>query len=149
MDLSQLNTNVTLEEYKDNTCLYDFDLTQDFSSSDPFMNVARSDGISLHLKFAEDLPFFPDTERNKIKKKHFSTSDTDSDLESTYVCDEDDRNSIHSSRSKKVSNQKPWNQEPASAEKDQIEGKPYDIIISDYLKLGKEKISPLPVYIGS
>ncbi|GBM89497.1 hypothetical protein AVEN_32551-1 [Araneus ventricosus] len=55
-DLAQHNTNVTLEEYKDNTCLYVFDLTQDYSASDPFMNVARSGDISIHLKFDEDLP---------------------------------------------------------------------------------------------
>ncbi|GBN40345.1 hypothetical protein AVEN_78858-1 [Araneus ventricosus] len=55
-DLSQHNTNVTLEEYKDSTCLYVFDLTQDYSASDPFMNVARSGDISIHLKFDEDLP---------------------------------------------------------------------------------------------
>ncbi|GBN88053.1 hypothetical protein AVEN_247743-1 [Araneus ventricosus] len=55
-DLSQQNTNVTLEEYKDNTCLYVFDLKQDYSASDSFMNVARSGDISIHLKFDEDLP---------------------------------------------------------------------------------------------
>ncbi|GBN27048.1 hypothetical protein AVEN_9052-1 [Araneus ventricosus] len=55
-DLAQHNTNVTLEEYKDNTCLYVFDLTQDYSASDPFINVARSGDISIHLKFDEDLP---------------------------------------------------------------------------------------------
>ncbi|GBM45509.1 hypothetical protein AVEN_210238-1 [Araneus ventricosus] len=55
-DLSQHNTNVTLEEYKDNTCLYVFDLTQVYSASDPFMNVARRVDISIHLKFDEDLP---------------------------------------------------------------------------------------------
>ncbi|GFR19612.1 uncharacterized protein TNCT_375181 [Trichonephila clavata] len=54
-DLAQNNTNVTCEEYKNNTCLYVFDLTQDFSASDPFMNVARSGDISVHLKFDEDL----------------------------------------------------------------------------------------------
>ncbi|GFQ74037.1 uncharacterized protein TNCT_489071 [Trichonephila clavata] len=54
-DLAQNNTNVTREEYKNNTCLYVFDLTQDFSASDPFMNVARSGDISVHLKFDEDL----------------------------------------------------------------------------------------------
>ncbi|GIX82580.1 uncharacterized protein CEXT_275201 [Caerostris extrusa] len=56
LDLAQHNTNVTLEEYKDNTCLYVFDLTQDFSASDPFMNVARSGDISINLKFLEDFP---------------------------------------------------------------------------------------------
>ncbi|GBM98255.1 hypothetical protein AVEN_168782-1 [Araneus ventricosus] len=55
-DLAQHNTNVTLEEYKDNTCFYAFDLTQDFSASGPFVNVARSGVISIHLKFHEDLP---------------------------------------------------------------------------------------------
>ncbi|GBM86884.1 hypothetical protein AVEN_207395-1 [Araneus ventricosus] len=55
-DIAQHNTNVTLEEYKDNTCLYVFDLTQHYSASDPFMNVARSGDISIHLKFDEDLP---------------------------------------------------------------------------------------------
>ncbi|GBN84936.1 hypothetical protein AVEN_265772-1 [Araneus ventricosus] len=55
-DLAQHNTNVTLEEYKDNTCLYVFDLTQDYSASDPFMNVARSGDMSIHLTFDEDLP---------------------------------------------------------------------------------------------
>ncbi|GFV12877.1 uncharacterized protein TNCV_581911 [Trichonephila clavipes] len=54
-DLAQNNTNVTLEEYKNNTCLYIFDLTQDFSASDTFRNVARSGDISVHLKFDEDL----------------------------------------------------------------------------------------------
>ncbi|GIY69801.1 uncharacterized protein CDAR_296361 [Caerostris darwini] len=54
-DLAQHNTNVTLEEYKDNTCLYVFDLIQDFSASDPFMNVARSGDISIILKCDEDL----------------------------------------------------------------------------------------------
>ncbi|GBM67542.1 hypothetical protein AVEN_73678-1 [Araneus ventricosus] len=49
-DLAQHNTNVTLEEYKD-TCLYVFDLAQDYSASDPFMNVARSGDISIPLKF--------------------------------------------------------------------------------------------------
>ncbi|GBM28873.1 hypothetical protein AVEN_43586-1 [Araneus ventricosus] len=56
MDLAQHNTKVTLEEYKENTCLYVFDLTQDYSASDPFMNVARSGDTSIHLKFDEDLP---------------------------------------------------------------------------------------------
>ncbi|GFU76573.1 uncharacterized protein TNCV_1940611 [Trichonephila clavipes] len=53
-DLAQNNTNVTLNEYKNNTCLYIFDLTQDFSASDTFMNVARSGDISVLLKFDED-----------------------------------------------------------------------------------------------
>ncbi|GBM64445.1 hypothetical protein AVEN_148448-1 [Araneus ventricosus] len=44
-NLAQHNTNVTLQEYKDNTCLYVFELTQVFPASDPFMNVARSGGI--------------------------------------------------------------------------------------------------------
>ncbi|GBM77672.1 hypothetical protein AVEN_226058-1 [Araneus ventricosus] len=55
-DVAQHNTNITLEEYKDNTCLYVVDLTQDYSASDPFMNVARSGDISIHLKFGEDIP---------------------------------------------------------------------------------------------
>ncbi|GIY63403.1 uncharacterized protein CEXT_148631 [Caerostris extrusa] len=55
-DLAQHNTNVTFEEYKDNTCLYVFDLIQDFSASDPLMNVARSGDISINLKFDEDIP---------------------------------------------------------------------------------------------
>ncbi|GFY45648.1 uncharacterized protein TNIN_204401 [Trichonephila inaurata madagascariensis] len=54
-DLAHNNTNVTLEDYKNNTCLYIFDLPQDFSASDTFMNVARSRDISVHLKFDEDL----------------------------------------------------------------------------------------------
>ncbi|GFV49225.1 uncharacterized protein F54H12.2 [Trichonephila clavipes] len=55
-DLAQHNTNITLEEYKNNTCLYVFDLTQDYSASDPFNNIARSGDISIHLKFDEVLP---------------------------------------------------------------------------------------------
>ncbi|GFY55655.1 uncharacterized protein TNIN_424381 [Trichonephila inaurata madagascariensis] len=54
-DLAQNNTNVTLEEYKNNTSLYIFDLTQDISASDTFRNIARSGNISVHLKFDEDL----------------------------------------------------------------------------------------------
>ncbi|GBM37204.1 Uncharacterized protein F54H12.2 [Araneus ventricosus] len=55
-DLGQHDTNITLDEYKNNTCLYAFDLTQDYSASDPFNNVARSGDISIHLKFDEILP---------------------------------------------------------------------------------------------
>ncbi|GBM33679.1 hypothetical protein AVEN_203713-1 [Araneus ventricosus] len=55
-DLAQHNTNITLEENKNNTCLYVFDLTQDYSASDPFNNIARSGDISIHLKFDENLP---------------------------------------------------------------------------------------------
>ncbi|GFY07932.1 uncharacterized protein TNCV_2579641 [Trichonephila clavipes] len=54
-DLAQHKTNITFVEYKENTCLYVFDLTQDFSASDPFANVTRSGDISIHLKFEEDL----------------------------------------------------------------------------------------------
>ncbi|GFY04092.1 uncharacterized protein F54H12.2 [Trichonephila clavipes] len=55
-DLAQHNTNLTLEEYKNNTCLYVFDLTQYYSDSDPFNNIGRSGDISIHLKFDEVLP---------------------------------------------------------------------------------------------
>lgn len=54
-DLGQHKTNVPFNEYKESTCLYVFDLTQDFSASDPFSNVTRSGDISIHLKFNEDL----------------------------------------------------------------------------------------------
>ncbi|GFQ68860.1 uncharacterized protein TNCT_206041 [Trichonephila clavata] len=52
----QHKTNANFEDYKENTCLYVFDLTQDFSASDPFGNVTRSGDISIHLKFGADLP---------------------------------------------------------------------------------------------
>ncbi|GIY45482.1 uncharacterized protein CEXT_530061 [Caerostris extrusa] len=52
-DLAQHNTNVTFEEYKDNTCVYVSDLTQDFSECYPFMNAVQSNDISIHLKFDE------------------------------------------------------------------------------------------------
>ncbi|GFX77164.1 uncharacterized protein F54H12.2 [Trichonephila clavipes] len=55
-DLAQHNTNITLEQYKNNTCLYVFDLTQDYSDSDLFNNIARSGDISIYLKFDEVLP---------------------------------------------------------------------------------------------
>ncbi|GFT58534.1 uncharacterized protein F54H12.2 [Nephila pilipes] len=55
-DLSQHDTNITPDEYKNNTCLYTFDLAQDYSASDPFNNVAGSGDISIHLKFDEILP---------------------------------------------------------------------------------------------
>ncbi|GFT48590.1 uncharacterized protein F54H12.2 [Nephila pilipes] len=55
-DLAQHDTNITLDEYKNNTCLYTFDITQDYSASDPFNNMARSGDILIHLKFDEILP---------------------------------------------------------------------------------------------
>ncbi|GFV62235.1 uncharacterized protein TNCV_4271991 [Trichonephila clavipes] len=55
-DLAQHKTNVTFEDYKENTCLYVFDLTQDFSASNSFENVTRSRDISIHLKCDADLP---------------------------------------------------------------------------------------------
>ncbi|GFR16911.1 uncharacterized protein TNCT_519831 [Trichonephila clavata] len=55
-DLAQHKTNVTFDDYKENTRLYVFDLTQDFSASDPFANVTSSGDISIHLKFDVDLP---------------------------------------------------------------------------------------------
>ncbi|GFU19418.1 uncharacterized protein F54H12.2 [Nephila pilipes] len=55
-DLAQHDTNITLDEYKNNTCLYAFDLTQDYSANDPFNNVAQCGDISIHLKIDEILP---------------------------------------------------------------------------------------------
>ncbi|GFU88341.1 uncharacterized protein TNCV_847341 [Trichonephila clavipes] len=53
---SATQNNVTFEDYKENTCLYAFDLTQDFSANDPFVNVTPSGDILIHLKFDADLP---------------------------------------------------------------------------------------------
>ncbi|GFS85287.1 uncharacterized protein TNCV_75421 [Trichonephila clavipes] len=55
-DLAQHKTNVSYDDYKENICLYVFDLTQDKSASEPFGNVTRSGDISIHLKFAAELP---------------------------------------------------------------------------------------------
>ncbi|GIY09763.1 uncharacterized protein CEXT_745551 [Caerostris extrusa] len=55
-DFGQHKTNVSPEDYKDNICLYVLDLKQDFSASDPFMNIARSGEILIHLKFDNNLP---------------------------------------------------------------------------------------------
>ncbi|GFS82536.1 uncharacterized protein F54H12.2 [Trichonephila clavipes] len=55
-DLAQHKTNVSYDDYKENICLYVFDLTQDKSASEPFGNVTRSGDISIHLKFDAELP---------------------------------------------------------------------------------------------
>ncbi|GFX21471.1 uncharacterized protein TNCV_1398851 [Trichonephila clavipes] len=55
-DLAQHKMNVSYDDYKENVCLYVFDLTQDKSASEPFENVTRSGDISIHLKFDADLP---------------------------------------------------------------------------------------------
>ncbi|GFU40440.1 uncharacterized protein TNCV_1208071 [Trichonephila clavipes] len=54
-DLAQHKTNVSYGDYKENICLYVFDLTQDKSVKEPFENVTQSGDISLHLKFDADL----------------------------------------------------------------------------------------------
>ncbi|GFW07003.1 uncharacterized protein TNCV_3691991 [Trichonephila clavipes] len=53
---TQHKTNVSYDDYKENICLYVFDLTQDKSASEPFGNVTRSGDISIHLKFDAELP---------------------------------------------------------------------------------------------
>ncbi|GFX69192.1 uncharacterized protein TNCV_3563681 [Trichonephila clavipes] len=53
---AQHKTNVSYDDYKENICLYVFDLTQDKSASEPFGNVTRSGDISIHLKFDAELP---------------------------------------------------------------------------------------------
>ncbi|GFY22234.1 uncharacterized protein TNCV_3298771 [Trichonephila clavipes] len=55
-DLAQHKTNVSYDDYKENICLYVFDLTQNKSASEPFGNVTRSGDISIHLKFDGELP---------------------------------------------------------------------------------------------
>ncbi|GFU49578.1 uncharacterized protein TNCV_1591121 [Trichonephila clavipes] len=55
-DLAQHKTNVSYDDYKENICLYVFDLTQDKSASEPFGNVTRNGDISIHLKFDAELP---------------------------------------------------------------------------------------------
>ncbi|GFS63404.1 uncharacterized protein TNCV_2239521 [Trichonephila clavipes] len=55
-DLAQHKTNVSYDDYKENICLYVFDLTQEKSASEPFGNVTRSGDISIHLKFDAELP---------------------------------------------------------------------------------------------
>ncbi|GFY23501.1 uncharacterized protein TNCV_3941931 [Trichonephila clavipes] len=54
-DLAQHKTNVSYDDYKENICLYVFDLTQYKSASEPFGNVTRSGDISIHLKFDAEL----------------------------------------------------------------------------------------------
>lgn len=54
-DLAKHDTNIKYDEYKD-LCFYVFDLTQDFSASDPFSNVLRSGDLSVQLRFEKDLP---------------------------------------------------------------------------------------------
>ncbi|GFY21086.1 uncharacterized protein TNCV_3991301 [Trichonephila clavipes] len=54
-DLAQHKTNVSYDDYKENTCLHVFDLTQDKSASEPFGNVTQNGDISIHLKFDAEL----------------------------------------------------------------------------------------------
>ncbi|CAL1295208.1 unnamed protein product, partial [Larinioides sclopetarius] len=73
---------------------------------------------------------------NKKKfKKRSSKSDSESDVDS-IVYDEEDRDSIISAKSKRVSKEKPWNESITSIEKQDN----YDVLISDDLKLVEEKI---------
>ncbi|GFT88599.1 uncharacterized protein TNCV_905081 [Trichonephila clavipes] len=53
---AQHKTNISYDDYKENICLYVFDLTQEKSASEPFGNVTRSGDISIHLKFDAELP---------------------------------------------------------------------------------------------
>ncbi|GFU87500.1 uncharacterized protein TNCV_2446341 [Trichonephila clavipes] len=52
-DLTQHKTNVSYDDYKENICLYVFDLTQDKSASEPFGNVTRSGDSRLRYGFSE------------------------------------------------------------------------------------------------
>ncbi|GFW78509.1 uncharacterized protein TNCV_5110501 [Trichonephila clavipes] len=52
---AQHKMNVSYDDYKENICLYVFDLTQDKSASEPFGNATRSGDISIHLKFDAEL----------------------------------------------------------------------------------------------
>ncbi|GFX40619.1 uncharacterized protein TNCV_2374031 [Trichonephila clavipes] len=56
LSTAQHKTNVSYDDYKENICLYVFDLTQDKSVSEPFGNVTRSGDISIHLKFDAEFP---------------------------------------------------------------------------------------------
>ncbi|GBN10228.1 hypothetical protein AVEN_217490-1 [Araneus ventricosus] len=79
-------------------------------------------------------------------KKHRSKSGSESDVESIFS-DEEDRNSIMSSKRKKNPKTKLWNETSISVNEPKDDQ--YDILVSNDLRLNEENIPPLSVYIGS